>query len=93
LGSTFFGLTFKTAPQYRKNLFTQIHEIVFHGQGGYSWETIYTMPTWLRKYTYHQIKDHYDKKNSQINNTKDKTLIDSDGKVKIPNFTGKTGYK
>ena len=46
----FFGLTSKIASQFRFNLFRQIHEIVFHGKGGYTWETIYNMPIFLRKF-------------------------------------------
>jgi hypothetical protein len=46
-------------------MFTQIHEIVFWGNGGYSWETVYNMPLWLRKFTFKQIKDHQEKLNSQ----------------------------
>lgn len=45
-------------------MFTQIHEIVFHGQGGYSWSDVYSMPSWLRKFTYHKIKEYYDKQNN-----------------------------
>jgi len=40
LGLTFFGLTFDSAPQARAAIFTQIHEICFHGKGGYDWNTI-----------------------------------------------------
>lgn len=60
----FFGLTPEAAPLVRQNLFTQIHEIVFHGQGGYSWNDVYNMPTWLRKFTFHKIKEFYDKQNN-----------------------------
>lgn len=90
---TFFGLTLDTAPQFRVNLFSQIHEIVFHGQGGYDWETIYNMPIWLRKFTFHKIKEYYDKQNeetNQMNNGNIKTLIDSSGKVQAPEFAKKT---
>lgn len=61
----FFGLTPEAAPLVRQNLFNQIHEIVFHGQGGYSWNDVYQMPTWLRKFTFHKIKEYYDKKNNK----------------------------
>ena len=57
----FFGLSLETAPQTRKNLFKQIHEIVFHGKGGYDWETVYHMPIWLRNYTFHELKTFYNK--------------------------------
>jgi hypothetical protein len=40
-------------------LFNQIHEIIFHGNGGYDYETIYNMPIWLRKFTFNKLKEHY----------------------------------
>ena len=54
---TFFGLT----STYRINLFSQIHEIIFHGKGGYDWNTVYEMPIWLRTFTFNKLKEHYDK--------------------------------
>jgi hypothetical protein len=66
---TFFSLTHSQAAEYRHNLFTQVHEIVFHGQGGYDWHTVYEMPIWLRKFTYKKIQDHYDEKNKQNSGT------------------------
>ena len=57
----FFGLTSNIAPQHRMNLFTQIHEITFHGNGGYDYNTIYNMPIWLRNFTFNKIKEWYDK--------------------------------
>jgi len=65
LGLRFFGLT----QEYRLYLFTQIHDIVFHGKGGYDWETIYNMPIWLRKFTYHKIKEFYDKEAEEMEKT------------------------
>jgi len=38
---------------------------VFHGKGGYDWNTIYNMPLWLRKFTYRKLTDWYEKENSQ----------------------------
>lgn len=39
-----------------------IHEIVYHGNGGYTWETVYNMPIWLRTFTYKKIKDFIEKR-------------------------------
>ena len=93
----FFGLTTSTVSEYRKNVFTQIHEIVFHGRGGYSWETVYSMPLWLRKFTFHKLKEYYkEEKQAAEKARKDpntQTLVDSSGKVSPPNFKQKTGYK
>jgi hypothetical protein len=55
---TFFGLT----QQHRKLLFDQIHQIVFHGQGGYSFTEVYELPIHLRKYIFNTLLEHYDSK-------------------------------
>ena len=54
-------------------MFSQIHDIVFHGQGGYDWNTVYNMPIWLRRFTFHKIKEHYDKQNEE--NEKQQNLL------------------
>lgn len=89
LDLTFFGLTSDLAPQVRVNIFTQIHEIVFHGQGGYDWETIYNMPIWLRRFTFNKIKEYYDKENSNDDlNTQTQKI--KEGKIDLPShFKGK----
>lgn len=97
LGLPFFGLTTKTAPQARIQLFTQIHEIVFHGKGGYDWLTIYNMPTWLRNFTFKKILDHYNKESeiAKAQSTPEGTtnILDSSGKITPPQFNKKTSYK
>lgn len=57
MGLHFFGLS----QDYRKALFRQIHEIIFHGGGGYDYETVYNMPIWLRKFTFGCMKEHFEK--------------------------------
>jgi hypothetical protein len=88
---TFFGLTSNLAPQTRAAIFTQIHEICFHGKGGYDWNTVYNMPIWLRKFTFSKIQDYYQQESEAIENTKSgkkgqKTLIDPSGRVNTPEF-------
>ncbi len=104
MGSAFFGLTSKAAPLLRKNLFKQIHEIVFHGKGGYDYNTIYNMPVWLRKFTFSEIENHFKEERQAYEDAKkgknQTTLVDSSGKVNAPEFAkaskpykGKTSYK
>jgi hypothetical protein len=97
LGLAFFGLTSTLAKQYRVNFLTQIHEICFYGQGGYSWNDVYNMPLWLRKFTYQKIKEHYDKQSEQVSESKKPSntnnLIGKDGKISTPKFGNKTSYK
>ena len=89
MGLAFFGLTYNIAPQARTALFTQIHQIVFHGKGGYDWHTVYNMPIWLRKFTFKQMQEHYEEEKAAAENKQkpgSKTLINSDGKVNAPEF-------
>lgn len=86
----FFGLTSDKAPAYRKNLFTQIHNIVFHGNGGYDWYTIYNMPTWLRNFTFHEIDKYNQEANKRVQQAQKgkgtKNLLDTKtGKINPPN--------
>jgi hypothetical protein len=97
LDLTFFGLTSKTSIEFRKLVFDQIHQIVFHGKGGYDWGTVYNMPIWLRKYTFKLIKDHYEVESQQLESVKinpnQKKLVDPSGKVNPPQFKQQTSYK
>ena len=103
LGLTFFGLTSETAPQVRLGIFKQIHEIIFHGKGGYDYYTIYNMPIWLRKYTFKEINDFYEAKAAaeKVEMSAGKTsLVNSEGKINTPQFKqasksyeGKSSYK
>jgi len=91
LGLSFFGLTSETAPIIRANLFTQIHEIVFHGKGGYDWHTVYEMPRWLRQFTFNKIDEFYKKENEEYEKAKGggsnkSTLIDPSGKINKENW-------
>ena len=92
---TFFGLTSEIIPQVRANLFSQIHEIVFHGQGGYDWETVYNMPIWLRNFTFNKMKEYYEKQNEETNGDMgDQAQKIKDGKIDLPShFKGQIGKR
>ena len=92
MGLAFFGLTSDSAPQVRAALFKQLHEIVFHGKGGYDWNTIYNMPTWLRRFTFLEIQKFYQEEKDAMENKGKKgsqTVINSEGQVKAPEFLQK----
>jgi hypothetical protein len=59
----FFGLT----QEYRAGLFRILHEIVFYGRGGYTWEEVYNFPIWLRRITYNFIKEYTEKEHEAQN--------------------------
>ena len=99
MGLSFFGLTPTSARVQRNNMFTQIHEVVFHGKGGFSWGEVYNMPIWLRNFTFNKIKTFYDdeaKRTEEMYKNKDSkttNVIGKDGKVKTPQFLNKASYK
>ena len=89
MGLAFFGLTFNTAAETRAAIFKQIHQVVFHGKGGYDWHTVYNMPIWLRRFTFMEIQKYYDEEKSAYENKGkpgSKTVIGTDGKVKAPEY-------
>ena len=95
MGLTFFGLTL----EYRMYLFTQIHEIIFHGNGGYDYNTIYNMPIWLRNFTFNKLKEHYQPKEDDDVVEKSKQAMrtaQTDGtvpKVQVPTYVTKASKK
>lgn len=81
LGLTFFGLT----QSDRINVYRQIHEIVFHGNGGYDWNTVYNMPIWLRNYTFNLLNEYYTNKNKP-----QETSSKKDTQVVVPDYVSRT---
>lgn len=53
------------------------------------------MPIWLRKFTFHQLKTHYDEQNSSQNDDLgSQTKQIKDGKIQLPDhFKGKLTNK
>lgn len=87
-GFPFFGLT----SAYRLSLFEQIHDIVFNGQGGYDYNTIYNMPIWLRKFTLNKIHKYYKKQAEQLEEVKNKGKTTFKTKAKKPNVKPSLTY-
>ncbi len=86
---TFFGLT----PEHRFDLFSEIHEIVFHGNGGYDWHTIYNMPIWLRKFTFNKLKDYYAPKKDDVVDESIKALKSAPVQRPKPSYVTKASKK
>jgi|TARA_R110000744_G_scaffold335342_1_gene440671 hypothetical protein len=81
-----------------------IHQILFHGKGGYDYPSVYNMPIWLRKFTYSEMLSHYEEEKKAHEKSSNggkgaKNLVNPDGKVNTPAFAeaskaykGKTSY-
>lgn len=66
---------------------------MFHGQGGYDWETVYNMPIWLRKYTFKRLKDYYEKQseaNAPKSAPQDPNKVLTPGVIPKATYTTKT---
>ena len=85
MGLPFFGLT----PQYRVNLFTQIHEIVFHGKGGFDYDTVYNFPIWLRNFTFKKMNDYYEEESKQYKKGTPAKSMPKGPAIRKPSYTTK----
>jgi hypothetical protein len=82
-----FGQIFNQPNEHKNAVYSQIHEIVFHGNGGYTWQTVYDMPLWVRRFTFRKIQEHYEEQNKPTgDNGTTKTVIDENGVIKAPEF-------
>ena len=57
--SAFFGLS----PNYRPILHTEIFNLVYHGNGGYTCDSVYECPVWLRKFYIRLISETLEAQN------------------------------
>ena len=87
LRSTFFGLT----PAYRSSLFSQMHDLVFHGGGGFIHSEVYNMPIWMRRFHIHKINEHNIKQNEEYEN-KNKNTSSPSNKPMGPNISPSSTY-
>ena len=86
--SDFFGLT----PQYRIILFSQIHDLVYHGGGGFIHSEIYNMPVWLRRFHITKINEHVEKQNQEQRKAQGNEQVGDDKKVLGPNINPSSTY-
>jgi hypothetical protein len=78
--------------------------MVFHGKGGYDFNTVYNLPIWLRNYIFNEMKKHYEEEKSQIEqsspNSNTTNIINPDGSINkgafkevSQQYKGKSSYK
>ena len=79
----FFGLS----QQYRKQFFTQIHDLVFHGNGGFIHSEVYNMPIWLRKFHIHAINSFNKKQEEEYKKARGESNIGDSDKIFRPGVT------
>ena len=68
MGLAFFGLNLDNldlAKSAKLSIYKQIHQICFHGKGGYSWPVVYNMPIYLRRFIFNEIKQFYEEEKKE----------------------------
>ena len=88
LVSPFFGLT----STYRAYLFTQIHDLVYHGGGGFIHSEVYNMPIWMRRFHVEKISEFNKKQNEEYNKANKSTNPTNSSKPMGPNITPSTTF-
>ena len=88
LESGFFGLT----PEYRQVLFTQIHDLVYHGGGGFIHSEIYNMPVWMRRFHIGKINEHIEKQNEEQRKAEGNEQLGDGDKIHKPNVSPSNTY-
>ena len=86
--SDFFGLT----PQYRSILFGQLHDLVYHGGGGFIHSEVYNMPVWLRRFHITKINEHVEKQNKEQRKAQGNEQVGDDKQVLGPNINPSSTY-
>ena len=61
MGSRFFGLT----PNYKFQVYQEIHDLVYHGNGGFIYSEVYVMPIHIRRYHIKKIDELHRKRNDE----------------------------
>ena len=55
----FFGL----GPEYKLGIHSEIFSLCYHGQGGFTWEEVYNLPIYLRRFYIKQVTKAIEAKN------------------------------
>ncbi len=42
-------------------VYNEVHDLAYHGGGGFSYSEVYNMPIYLRRYSIHRINEHLQK--------------------------------
>ena len=85
---TFFGLT----PQYRELIFNQIHDLVYHGGGGFIHSEVYNMPTWMRQFHLKKINQFLKEQSEQQKKANQQSMASSKKTIQGPNVSPSSTY-
>ena len=104
-GFEYIHCPFFPGPEYRSLMMTEVFELVYHGNGGFSWQNVWDMPISHRKFSLKKINEFLgkvqDQRNQQSQTITEKTdmkkfKMSDDTKsaaIKPPDFVSKARAK
>ena len=82
MGSRFFGLT----PDYKFQVYQEIHDLVYHGKGGFIYSEVYNMPIHLRRFHIRKIDELHKEQNKAHEDAMAKSQQATKSIPKMPNI-------
>ncbi len=73
-------------------MFIQIHDLTYHGNGGFTFFEVYNMPIWLRKFNIHRINEHLKKEEDAAQKARGESNIGDNNQVQRPNVSPASTY-
>lgn len=59
---------------------TEVHDLVYHGNGGFIYSEVYNMPIQIRKFHIRKINDHIEKQNEEYEKAQGKNTMSNSSK-------------
>ena len=69
-----------------------MHDLVYHGGGGFIHSEVYNMPTWLRRFHIQKINEHIEKENEEMRKAQGNEQMGDDKKIQGPNISPNNVY-
>jgi len=82
LGLHFFGLT----SEYKIQVYNEIHDLVYYGNGGFIHSEVYNMPVWMRRFHISKINKLHESRNQEMDKIKSQTSSVKPSSPKGPNI-------
>ena len=81
MGSAFFCLT----PKYKLQVYQEVHDLVYYGNGGFIYSEVYQMPIHIRRYHIRKIDVLHKKQNEELQKAREGSTTTS-SVPKMPNI-------
>ena len=69
-----------------------MHDLVFHGGGGFQHSSVYNMPIWLRRFHIQKINEYNKEENERMEKAKKGSPLNKDTKIHGPNINPSSIY-